>query len=229
MDLMLGRAGPDDHGEVLRARQLYDSGDLEAAVRAWPRGFRDNAKACRAMARGGRNPRRAYHAVEPRLRRLFVNALQSRLFNDLLARRIDDIDRVADGDVAYKHDSGATFRVDDAERERERVKRFEISPTGPIFGPKMKQPGGNLAAMEAAVLAEHDLRAEEFDSAPGVRPAGDRRPLRFLPSELKAEPGADGHGPFLEMRFVLPPGCYATMLLREICKDGLTECKEPDD
>ena len=35
--------------------------------------------------------------------------LQSRLFNQVVAERLDSIDRLMDGDLAYKHDNGAVF------------------------------------------------------------------------------------------------------------------------
>lgn len=223
LDLMLGRAGPSDSGEVLRARQLYDTGDFEDAARVWPRGFQENTRACRAMAKSGGNAKRAFHAIDARLRRLYVNALQSHLFNRVLGARIAELDRVRDGDIAYKHDNGAAFLVEDAAREAERAARFEISATGPIYGPKMKSPAGEIAALESSVLSAGGLTLDELGSVAGVRLRGDRRPLRFGPNDLEIEAGTDDHGAFVELRFSLPPGCYATMLLRETCKDQLSE------
>ncbi|MCZ6683970.1 MAG: tRNA pseudouridine(13) synthase TruD, partial [Planctomycetota bacterium] len=57
----------------------------------------------------------------------------------------------------------------------------------------------------------------------GLRLRGARRPLRFHPADLQLEPGNDEHGPYVECRFELPPGSYATVLLREVCKRGLEE------
>ena len=36
-------------------------------------------------------------------------------------------------------------------------------------------------------------------------------------------------GSYLELGFTLPPGCYATALLREICKDHLQEGPDEPD
>ncbi|MFQ5424718.1 MAG: tRNA pseudouridine(13) synthase TruD [Phycisphaerae bacterium] len=223
VDLTLGRAGPSDTGDVLRARRLYDAEDYAAAADAWPRGFRDNARACRAMAQSHGNHRRAYHTLDARLRRLFVNAFQSELFNDVLAERIGDIDRVRAGDVAWKHDNGATFLVEDAEAEGPRATAFEISPTGPIFGPRMAQPAGEIAALEALILADSGVTLADFNSVPGAKVQGTRRPLRFRPEGLEIDAADDSHGPFIELAFTLPSGCYATMVLREVCKHELKE------
>jgi tRNA(Glu) U13 pseudouridine synthase TruD len=40
--------------------------------------------------------------------------------------------------------------------------------------------------------------------------------LRFPPEEAGVSLGADERGPYLELRFVLPRGCYATAVLREL-------------
>jgi tRNA(Glu) U13 pseudouridine synthase TruD len=57
---------------------------------------------------------------------------------------------------------------------------------------------------------------------------GARRPLRFRPQDLDVDGSVDEHGPFIEMSFSLPPGCYATMILREICKESLSEGLEEE-
>ena len=63
----------------------------------------------------------------------YLNAYQSYLFNRMLARRMDRIDRVFVGDWAMKTDNNACFLVVDAEKEQPRADRFEISPTGILF------------------------------------------------------------------------------------------------
>ncbi len=58
-------------------------------------------------------PRAAVGAVDEKIRRLWISALQSELFNQVAARRIDSLGQVLQGDLAWKHDSGSVFRVDD--------------------------------------------------------------------------------------------------------------------
>lgn len=223
IDLMLGRPGPFDTGDVLKARQLYEAGNYRAAAKAWPYGSRENVRACHALVRSGGKHKRAYYAVDLRLKKFFVNAYQSYLFNKVLARRINEIDTVRVGDLAYKHDNGAVFRVEDAAAEAERARRFEISPTGPIFGYKMTQAEGEIGELEASVLAAEPVDLDRFGRLRGMKCHGARRPLRFRPADLLVESGSDEHGPFIELSFTLAPGCYATMLLREICKEHLEE------
>lgn len=229
IDLILGRAGPHDHGDVLRARRLYDAGDYEAAANAWPYGFRDNVRACRAMAKSNGKHKRAFHAVDARMRQFFLNAFQSHIFNRVLARRIQEIDQVRVGDIAWKHENGATFLVEDAAAESPRATAFEISPTGPLFGPRMKAPQGEPAQVERSIMEDEGVTGESLGEIKGLRQQGARRPLRFHPAELEIEPGNDEHGPHVECRFTLPPGSYATVLLREVCKCGLEDSPGLDD
>ncbi|MFQ5458980.1 MAG: tRNA pseudouridine(13) synthase TruD [Myxococcota bacterium] len=223
VDGMLGRAGAHDTGDVLKARQLYDSGRYAAAARAWPWLFRDHAALCRVMDRTGGNHRRAFHAIDIRSKKFFLGAYQSYLFNLVLAQRVDEMDRVRAGDLACKHESGGVFRVEDVAAEQPRAEAFEISPTGPIFGFKMTEAAGEPGARERAVLEQEDIRLEDFRGLKRIKLHGARRPLRFRIESFEREDGADPHGPFVELRFTLPSGCYATMILSEICKDALAE------
>lgn len=223
MDLMLGRPGSLDTGEVLAARRLYEASDYAGAAKAWPWGSRDNARACRAMAKSKGDHRRAYYAVDNRLKKLFVNAYQSHLFNRVLAQRINEIDQVCAGDLAYKHDSGAVFLVKDETAEAPRAVAFEISPTGPIFGRKMTRAEGKPGRIEQSVIDAEQVDINAFGTVKGMKLHGARRPLRFCPEALEVDSGKDEHGEYIELSFSLPPGCYATMILRETCKQLLEE------
>ena len=61
-----------------------------------------------------------------------------------------------------------------------------------------------------------------FD-APGRRPAGDRRPLRIRLANPEIEAGFDDHGTYVRVSFDLPPGAYATVVLREALGDSVED------
>ncbi|MCG8404043.1 MAG: tRNA pseudouridine(13) synthase TruD [Phycisphaerales bacterium] len=229
VDLMLGRPGPHDTGDVLKARRLYDEREFAAAAKAWPYLFRDHARVGRVMERTKGNHRRAFHAIDARLKKFFINAYQSYLFNQVLAKRIQSLDLVRTGDLAYKHDHGGVFLVEDESVESRRAAAFEISPTGPIFGHKMTRPQGEPEQLEQAILESEGIQLEEFHKLKRMKLHGSRRPLRFRPDELDVSLGADALGPFIELAFTLPAGCYATMILRETCKQGLQEGRGDED
>ena len=86
------------------------------------------------LAKSNGDKKEAYRAINNNLKKFFVSAYQSYVFNRVLAARMPDIDKIMQGDMAYLHRNGACFRVEDAGAEQARCDRFEISPTGPLFG-----------------------------------------------------------------------------------------------
>lgn len=145
----------------------------------------------------------------------FMNAYQSYLFNRILAKRIDSIDRMFLGDWAMKTDNGACFPVERPDVEQERADRFEISPTGPLFGSRAPWATGVPGHIEQAVVADLGTTPESLSKAGaecGFR--GERRALRVPLNELSWSLA----GSVLSVAFWLPPGSYATSVLREIVK-----------
>lgn len=160
-------------------------------------------------------PRRDIKSLKRDFKYFFIHAYQSHLFNKCLEKRLGDFDVLWNGDLAYKHDNGAVFRVEDAKKEAERLERFEISPSGPLFGHKMIEPEGREGAIESGVLSaegvEPDILNIRFKEA-DIK--GGRRSYRFPVKELKWERDDNS----VIFSFVLPKGCYATSFLREIMK-----------
>ncbi len=152
----------------------------------------------------------------PRNKRIwFMNAYQSHVFNRIVAKRIDSIDRVFLGDWAMKSDNGACFPVEQPEVEQPRADRFEISPTGPLFGSRAPWATGVPGDIEQAVVAELGTTPELLSKAGaecGFR--GERRALRVRLNELSWSL----EGTVLTLGFWLPPGSYATSVLREVVK-----------
>jgi tRNA pseudouridine13 synthase len=176
----------------------------------------DNAERGRALLAGELRLR------DRRAARFLVSALQAAVFDEALARRTLPLDAVEAGDVAQVVASGGLFRVEDAEREAPRAARFEISATGPIFGTGAgaPEPAGAPAAREQAALAALGVDAERLGrTPPGLRVRGGRRALR-APVTDAASSYADG---VLRLRFALPAGSYATVLVEELvgpCEEG---------
>lgn len=158
------------------------------------------------------DPRRTARRIPKRLLRLLVSAVQSEVFNRVLAARLDGYDRVEDGDVAWLHRNGACFLVEQAVNERVRCQRFEISPSGPLPGPKCLQPHGEPGALERRVLAGLDLDPAAFGAVPGGTNEGARRPLRVP----LADPAAAVEDGGIRLGFELPQGSFATSVLREL-------------
>jgi len=160
------------------------------------------------------------------LLRFYASAWQAKLFNEVLTARWEAFDRLLEGDLAWLHDRGAVFRVDDPQREAPRAAAFEISPSGPLFGPEMIEPAGQALAIERAVLAAHGLSGPDLGGPRFLSWKGARRPLRVPARELEHVWGEDEAGAFLELSFALPPGAYATCVVRELTKSDDLESGE---
>jgi len=196
----------------------------EAAAALSARGFANRFGAQR-FGRDGANAHRGFALLrgEPagrdrRSARFLLSALQSAVFNDVLAGRPLPPDRLETGDVALVHRSGGLFTVEDASAEQARADAFEISPTGPFFGTRMRAAAGAPGERERAVLAAWEI-PEPLRPPRGIRLRGGRRALRARPGDLEVHDEGGG----LRLRFALPPGSYASVFvdaLLELCGAG---------
>jgi len=170
----------------------------------------DNAeRALRWVLGEARAPRRGFQ------RKLEMSALQSELFNRCVAERLQDgaLGRVFPGDVMKKHDTGGLFNAMDVEDSQRRGDAWEISPTGPMFGAKMRWPEAEALAREEALLEQAGLSLAHLEKWHRVAP-GTRRFVRVPVSDVHSTVRDDT----VELDFTLPAGSYATILLREILK-----------
>ena len=211
----LGRPNANESERVQAARARFDTGDWQGALALLPGTMADERRALQALIGSQGDSQRAYASVPKRLKVFLVSAYQSELFNRILNARLQTLDKVSAGDLAMKHPGHSVFYVKDAAVEQPRAARFEISPTGPLFGYKMIEPSGQQGQLEAAVLAAEGLDPDNFRVGDGIKVRGARRALRFPvhEPELSYDEG-------VILRFWLPRGCYATALLAEITKNS---------
>jgi tRNA pseudouridine13 synthase len=154
--------------------------------------------------------------------RLVISALQSHLFNAVLAARLEPggpgLARLLGGEVLQRLDSGGLFVSEDRDTDGARLTRGELVITGPICGPRMVWPkeGSPARALEERELARVGVRPESF-AVFGRLARGGRRPLSVRVEQAAMEPLESGA---LRLRFVLPAGAYASVLLREVSKDA---------
>lgn len=221
-DQFCGRPSPVDRNQSLKARELYDKGHYELSADVWPPFFRDAKRCCRILAGRPDAHFKAFTNVDHKLVKLFLSAYQSYLFNEVLARRIDTIDKIWSGDVPIKEENGAAFVVEDAAAEQPRADRFEISPSGPIYGYKLLSPAGEELKLEQEILDAEKINLDHFKNTRGVKLRGSRRPFRVQMIHPEISTGTDDAGNFLGLNFDLPSGSYATAILRELMKEHLT-------
>jgi tRNA pseudouridine13 synthase len=170
----------------------------------------DNAARARALCAGETTTR-----MPRRDARFLLSALQAEVFDAALAARSAPLDALEPGDLAMRHDSGGLFLVEDLERESARARDFEISATGPIFGTRAVEPGGEPAARERAALRAFGLDPETpLAPPPGIPLRGTRRPLRARSTGARIE----ATDPVPRLCFTLGAGSYATVLVEELLR-----------
>jgi len=177
------------------------------------RGGDNEARARRWLVEGGRAPRDATE------RKMLASALQSAVFNRWLSARVaaGELGRYVDGDLATRHGptgEGRPWAIDPAEAQGFYDAR-DVSPTGPMVGPKMPWPTGEALRREEALLVEDGLTVAHFAAA-GSLAEGTRRAARIFPEGLSVALAGDDA---LRFEFVLPPGAYATVVMREFVKN----------
>lgn len=166
----------------------------------------------------GQNVERGVRLLQKRARiprnkrSIYISAIRSFLFNQVLAERVrkGNWNTIIDGDLAMLNGTQSIFPCENPGSDIEdRVIRLDIHPTGPMPGVKGAQPTGSASDMEREVL-------NNWPELTGVlevqRVQASRRALRLYPEGLEWSFDNDG----LFLAFALPPGTYATTVLREI-------------
>ncbi len=194
---------------------LIDARLAQIATRGLPNWFgeqrfgRDggNVPAALAMFQGRR--------MRKDQRSLLLSAARSALFNQVLAARVEQgtWDTALDGEVWMLDGSRSVFGPEAwSDALAERLARFDIHPSGPLWGEGELRSTGDAAELERGAVSDEQslqLRAGLEDA----RLKQERRALRLRPALMQhqwLQPDV------LELSFALPPGCYATAVLHEL-------------
>jgi tRNA pseudouridine13 synthase len=160
-----------------------------------------------------RNPRMR---LSRNRRSMALSAARSLLFNQVLSRRVQDgnWNGVLPGDAMQLQGSRSFFIVESIDETLlGRVIAQDIHPTGPLHGRGDPVVQGECRALEADVLAGYESFRHGLEAA-GLRQ--ERRALRLPVPDLRWQwPEPDT----LVLEFSLPPGSYATSVLRELVDD----------
>lgn len=146
------------------------------------------------------------------LRSRMLSAGRSFLFNQVLARRVADgsWNRAQVGDLLAFTDSRSFFPAGEAECADPRLAELDLHPSGPLWGKGASPAAGLVGELENAIGGSELALCQWLGDADLVH---ERRILR-LPIQGLAwhYPGPD----ILQLEFVLPAGCFATVVVREL-------------
>lgn len=216
----LQRGAHSANGFTLRLTRLVaDRGALDARLKRLAEAGVPNYFGLQRFGHGGGNLVEARHFAERKelpvqrnVRSRLLSAGRSFLFNRVLAERIaaGTWNQAQVGDLLAFTDSRSFFMAGETECNDPRLALLDLHPTGPLWGEGDSPAQGHAHALEAAVTAGEKALCHWLAEA-GM--AHERRILRLPIGDLTwhyPEPDV------LQLEFVLPAGCFATAVVREL-------------
>ncbi len=160
VDAYIGNPYPEEPEHIKEVRQMYDDGYLEESLESMPRGMRYEKMMLKTLLKemkkkdvsdksslDEKSYKRAIESLPKPLKRMFVHAYQSYLFNKAVSERTKlGIDKYVEGDIIIDNEEHLVHEFGDEINEK--IKNFEFHPTAPLFGSKVPLAGGELGEME---------------------------------------------------------------------------------
>ncbi len=218
--------------ELLRRAASGTSGERRRASELCPDLPLDLVPVAKQLARRRTGEMEDLLAAVPRVSRAFHLAiLQAKVFNDVLERRIKGgtSGEALEGDLVLREDGRHGYV------SAERPAPAGAVASGPMWAPGLRLAEGEPGEIERAALAAEGLSPDQPERPGGLAPRGSRRDLRVPVSEatldgggaedrvreLAEAAGSDragaGEGPrAVRLRFGLPSGAYATVVLDQL-------------
>ncbi len=204
-DTMFCRIFPHESDSAKKARQLACRGEYQKALEAFPKKFLEERAVLRRLA-GGVDLWNAIMSIPVQILRIYVEAAQSYLFNVFLSRRMElgPLEKPIEGDLVELNGQVVYY-----------VEGLGGEVVLPVVGPGARIPRGKVGEALLRVLKEEGLEMESFLKMPkGLRAYGSYRKARLEAKDFHWRVA----GRDVELRFTLPRGSYATVLLREVVK-----------
>ncbi|MEO8809455.1 MAG: tRNA pseudouridine(13) synthase TruD [Rhodanobacter sp.] len=167
----------------------------------------DNVTQARVMFAGRR--------VDRDKRSMLLSAARSQIFNEVLAARVERAcwNEPLAGEIWCLAGSRSWFGPEPfSDILAERLARGDIHPSGPLWGRGEPLAQGDAGVLECEVGAAH---ADLVAGLAAARIDQERRALRLWPANLRWHWLGDTA---LELSFELPPGAYATVVVRELAR-----------
>lgn len=233
----LGNPSEHEPERTREAREfVQETRDWRAALDRFPGHLRyETAMLNSLVETGGETAadfRDALETFPENLQRLFVNAAQSYAFNRILGRRLERglpfTEPVAGDVVAFvDRDAPGALPIPDVDRlQRVSADRVDVVArhcrrgrafvTAPLIGTETALGEDEPGAIERSVLSDLDLEPGAFDLPGAFHSRGTRRAI-LVPFDPTFERDP------LTVRFSLPKGSYATVVMREYVKGSPLE------
>ena len=222
--------GDGGEGEEAR-RNLQETRDFSRAIAELPPKFTFERVMVSHLVEKPDDYLGALRRLPRNLIMMFVHAYQSYMFNRMLSERMRrdlPINEPIEGDFVLPldkngvpdHDNPVDVTSDNIEKARRNASEGKAFVSGVLYGAESIFADGEMGEIERRVVEEEGVSARDFQIV-GLREAsskGSRRELLAPVRELRVDPEEDG----IVFGFSLNKGCYATCLLREFMKTGIS-------
>ena len=204
----------EESPEAVRARQVWKTTDGNAAetLKALPASMGRERIVLQGLKRYGKSLD-AFKCLHYGVRHFWVNAYQSYVWNNMASARLSKYGKtVVVGDLA-EGDNGDVFVVDS-----ENIKSTQLEAVVlPLPGYKMQYPQNEVGAMYRDFLKREKVSFVK-DAPLEATAKGSYRKLIVRVDDLKMDVKEANAGSVktASFNFTLPPGSYATMMLREL-------------
>ncbi|WP_303236024.1 tRNA pseudouridine(13) synthase TruD [Methanosphaera cuniculi] len=227
VDTYIGNPNPEEHDIHYEARKLYDEGKLQDAYDLMPKSMRYEKSMIKQLTDSQRKHGnltekdyiRAIESLPKPLKRMFVNAYESYLFNKIVNERTKvGINKYLPGDIIIDSEEHWIHDINE-DTIQDDIDNFKVNPTAPLIGSKVPFAEGIQGEIEQKVVDDENITKEDFKcpKTPKLGSHGIRRSVRFKIDDTHVEKLDDG----IRVEFFIPRGCYATSVLREIIKHNV--------
>jgi tRNA pseudouridine13 synthase len=230
----IAKAFPDEHEETIRVReQVYETRDFARGINNFPLQLRYERAMMHHLHTHPGDYAGAFGTLSPNMQKMFVHACQSRIFNRILCLRLKEgleMNRAYVGDIlCFKNEQGlpdnSKYEMATAGKlsgMNRLLRHGRAFITAPLPGYKTAFAEGKPGEIETRVIEEENIPLEGFrvPQMKKVGSAGQRREI-FLKVTPEYTTGEDEFNPGARkaiLKFFLPKGSYATVVLREYMK-----------
>eukprot|EP00980_Cylindrotheca_fusiformis_P001991 scaffold443_cov125-Cylindrotheca_fusiformis.AAC.40 len=222
--LMEGRAvfhreGEQEKESARRVRQVWkQTGDPSAALQAMGAGdFMSRERAVlKGLNRYGKDqPLQAIQCLSYSMRSFWINAYQSYVWNQVASRRIEKYGtRAVKGDLYVEKEDAGLSNVKVVPDENLASKLSLDQLVLPLPGYRVRYPENDIGQLYHSILSEDGVKFEK-SAPPEATAKGAYRRFIVHPGSIEAVV-ENGDVANVKLKFQLPKGSYATMLLREL-------------
>ncbi|HID26725.1 MAG TPA: tRNA pseudouridine(13) synthase TruD [Methanosarcinales archaeon] len=220
--------------EARNAREyVWNTQDFKNGLKKFPISLRYERAMLNHLIENPKDYIGAFKVLSPNLRKMFVHAYQSYIFNKILSMRIKNnlpLNKALEGDVVcFKNkiglpDVSRTQKVtrDTIDGINNLINKGRSYVTAPIVGYETQILKGKIGEIEGKVLKELKVNPSDFyiPQMPELSSKGLRREILLKVHPIYKVDFDDLNlgKTKVTLEFFLPKGCYATTVLREYIK-----------